>query len=589
VVNSPFLLTPALSLSDNQLIYLYYITMQSRTITWKGDTNGIYEINYKRASDANWEIPPVSPVKGLSATIDGLEDDTTYVFRVREYCPAGPVSTWLFYTYKTPAAECVAPTGVKTTNITETTVDVSWTASESAIGGYYVEYKQDGVNTWLISSIISATTHYALTGLTSGIGYQVRVKSICSNGGQATSSAVSFDTLAVKTQCADIQAGSVSITTNGSSYVATYTNTGGTPSTHTLEYSVDNGQSWGQVQSVFNQTTTSAVYALPSAVGIFPVSHKLRVTPKCADGSLGQYVIGNYISDSFTQFITIQNALDAGSTITGIRIDGNPNILNTAILSGATKNWNQDGLLGNAHSINAYLGSVNNGTVIKTTHLRSGTSLWNGTAVYNGGAVPLITSRVLADHDIIKVERQSITAISGFIRVAVDNHNSNCHTQGLGSVSITLNQSFAQPIVLQFAYITVVPTTEYCSGAGGDIIPVDDHYNKRPYVDNTTWYPAQVTIPANQSFVNTTGGGLYTQNSFVFLSKNGRVLELDPTGDYSAEHGQLMIIDADCNRSTGSYLLRLYYKVISPFGLVNLNLVAVDDDVKASRITLVKL
>lgn len=560
--------------------------MQNVKLTWTGDASGIYEIQYKKTSSDSWTIPPSSPVNGLEVILNNLDDNTDYSFRVREYCPNGPQSPWIYNTFRTHASACIAPTNLTVSNIHETTADVSWNVSSTAIGGYYVEYKSADSNTWLTTSVITST-YYTLSGLTDGTSYQVRVKSICADGGQATSTAVAFNTLEILSQCALITSGSVSITVGSSNYTATYTNSGGTPSTHTLEYSVDNGSSWGTVTSVFNQTITSAVYNLPGNLGIFPISHMLRVTPKCADGSLGTSATGSYTApEVFTQYVTFQNRLDAGS-VSSINIDGNPNILSTPIAnnSGSDKKWNQTNLLGNIHTITGQLTGVSNGVKLLLKLIRDSNTLFSGNSIYMGGQFTWLSNQQLLNGDIIRIERDATTNINATLKLNVNDYTDHCHSQGAGFFSLSLGQAYSQPITIQFAYVAYNANGSGTpAGAGGDIVPLTDPYKAN--INSNTWYPAQVVIPANTTVFTNSNSNVYSATSLVFLNKSGIIYDFTP-GDIIGEHGAVLYSFPDCNPSFGTQKYRIYYKVLTTG--INLIFTGVSGDVSASRMTLIKV
>ena len=86
-------------------------------------------------------------------------------------------------------------TGVSTGSITPTSATVSWSAPSSnhnAITGYTVEYKLATDSSW--TSVSEASTSRALTGLTAGSDYDVRVSAVNGAGTGAASATASFST-----------------------------------------------------------------------------------------------------------------------------------------------------------------------------------------------------------------------------------------------------------------------------------------------------------------------------------------------------------------------------------------------------------
>ena len=163
--------------------------MQSKQITWTG--SGIYELQYKKSTEGTWSISPNSPVTGTTTTLSNLDDNTTYQIRVRALCN-DRVSPWLYDNFLTGNASCPIVTNLAVSNITSTTVNISWTAANNAIG-YIVQYKKPTDSNWLTGPTV-AVTSYQITSLVTGTLYQTRVVTLCASGQQTSSSNVTFTT-----------------------------------------------------------------------------------------------------------------------------------------------------------------------------------------------------------------------------------------------------------------------------------------------------------------------------------------------------------------------------------------------------------
>ena len=91
------------------------------------------------------------------------------------------------------AFACGTPTGLASTNITNTSAAVKWPAVSGALS-YNLQWKASSSSTWKTVSAI-AITPINLTGLSAGTTYQFQVQTVCSAGGTSSYSALaSFTT-----------------------------------------------------------------------------------------------------------------------------------------------------------------------------------------------------------------------------------------------------------------------------------------------------------------------------------------------------------------------------------------------------------
>ena len=113
--------------------------------------------------------------------LEGLTASTEYTVKVRTHCDENSTSDWsaaVSFTTLNGGGEdptCDVPTAVTTSNITATSVTVSWTGTASQ---YEVEVT-DG--TTPVSQTVTAN-QYTFTGLTASTNYTVRVRAICDGG-----------------------------------------------------------------------------------------------------------------------------------------------------------------------------------------------------------------------------------------------------------------------------------------------------------------------------------------------------------------------------------------------------------------------
>ena len=117
-------------------------------------------------------------------TVTGLTNGTAYTFRVAAVNGVGTGSYSAASSSATPRTVPGAPTSLSATT-GNTQLSLSWTAPASnggsAITGYTVEYTPSGGSPSTVNTG-STSTSYALTGLTSGTTYSVRVSAVNAAG-----------------------------------------------------------------------------------------------------------------------------------------------------------------------------------------------------------------------------------------------------------------------------------------------------------------------------------------------------------------------------------------------------------------------
>lgn len=103
------------------------------------------------------------------------------------------------FTISTGGSTCNAPTGLSNSSVTSSGATVSW-AAVSGADNYTVDYKTTAASTWTTAVSATTSTSQAITGLTASTTYDWRVRSNCSSGSSAYSSA-QFTTQAVSGGC----------------------------------------------------------------------------------------------------------------------------------------------------------------------------------------------------------------------------------------------------------------------------------------------------------------------------------------------------------------------------------------------------
>ncbi|OWY16788.1 hypothetical protein B6N25_17165, partial [Sphingobacteriales bacterium TSM_CSS] len=158
------------------------ITQNSATVSWSAVSGAVgYVLQYKTAAATTWTTLNVTT---NSANLTGLLAGTTYQYKVRTVCVAEAAGTPGSYSDFSPVAQfttlsavsCPVPVGLVSSNITQNSATVSWSAVSGAVG-YVLQYKTAAATTW---TTLNVTTNGAnLTGLLAGTTYQYKVRTVC--------------------------------------------------------------------------------------------------------------------------------------------------------------------------------------------------------------------------------------------------------------------------------------------------------------------------------------------------------------------------------------------------------------------------
>ena len=114
-------------------------------------------------------------ITGTRTSVEGLKANKSYGFKVRAVISkSGVTDTGDYSTDVVGYTAPVAPTGLKTTAITKTSITVSW-KTVSGADGYTVSWREKG-GTWAKMNLLGSTDTYEITGLSSGKQYEIRVR-----------------------------------------------------------------------------------------------------------------------------------------------------------------------------------------------------------------------------------------------------------------------------------------------------------------------------------------------------------------------------------------------------------------------------
>jgi hypothetical protein len=158
-----------------------------------GKTGGLlitdYEIQYSSDDGMTWQTWSHDPSSLTSATVTGLQNGTTYVFRVAAINAVGQSEYSATSMAVTPVTTPDVPAGVSALASTQRAV-VSWSApgwdGGSAITRYQLQRSSDAGATWVpAASLPSTATTWTDINLIAGASYRYRVSAVNAVGGSS--------------------------------------------------------------------------------------------------------------------------------------------------------------------------------------------------------------------------------------------------------------------------------------------------------------------------------------------------------------------------------------------------------------------
>ncbi|MVM29078.1 hypothetical protein GO755_03470 [Spirosoma sp. HMF4905] len=142
---------------------------------WDTSDGGPFEVQWRATGTTNWSS--VAGIPSASYILTGLAPETVYEWRVRKVCSTTEYSA--FATAQPVLITCSVPTYTQSTNGTNTTIDLSWSAGETS-ARYELQWRAVNTSSWTTISGINSVS-YKLTGLQASVPYEWRVRKQCSD------------------------------------------------------------------------------------------------------------------------------------------------------------------------------------------------------------------------------------------------------------------------------------------------------------------------------------------------------------------------------------------------------------------------
>ncbi|WP_395062152.1 fibronectin type III domain-containing protein, partial [Flavobacterium sp.] len=173
IVTSPSCATPTLVTVSN-------VTSSSANFAWANNSNAT-SWEYAVQLSSVTTLPSSGTTTTTNAAIpSGLIASSSYKFYVRAFCSNQTFSAWTTPYSFTTSVSCAVPTQIISSNITTTTVDISWLNNANATSWEYA-VQLSTLTTLPTSGTLTSSNTISLSGLTSGVSYKVYVRSLCTN------------------------------------------------------------------------------------------------------------------------------------------------------------------------------------------------------------------------------------------------------------------------------------------------------------------------------------------------------------------------------------------------------------------------
>lgn len=140
----------------------------SAQLTWSG-IGPAYSVRYRVAGTTTWTT--INSVTATSYTVTGLAANTTYEWAAATMCDNASTTFTSLVRFTT---QCAAPTNLNVNSAYADRAQLIWSGPESS---YQLQWRAQGSTEWHTQSEI--TSPYLLTGLTTGINYEWRLRSAC--------------------------------------------------------------------------------------------------------------------------------------------------------------------------------------------------------------------------------------------------------------------------------------------------------------------------------------------------------------------------------------------------------------------------
>jgi hypothetical protein len=234
-------------------------TQNSVTVSWATtNSSSHYNIRYQTPGSLNWIV--LNNVNS-PLTLTGLNCGSTYVGQLQQVCYQAGVTTPLFSdwanitftTFSCTTNTCPAPTGLVSTNMSQTGVVLNLSPTASTNNLYNIRY-HTGTTTW--ATVTNITLPYQLGNLPCGTGFEWQVQQVCASSSPTSallspwSAGSTFSTLACISPCTTPTGSATTNITSSGAILNWNPNIIAIPAIYNIRYHAANSTTWITINNV---------------------------------------------------------------------------------------------------------------------------------------------------------------------------------------------------------------------------------------------------------------------------------------------------------------------------------------------------
>jgi len=250
------------------------VTVSTAKLLWDtAQGAATYEVQYRKASDANWSAPIATNNDRLN--LSDLTSGTDYLFQVRSVC-ASDVSSDYSAQSSFRTESCNLPINFRPKNADYRSVNMRWQEAAGTLR-YELQYKSIASSTWT-GPITTTGDNKVIDGLMPNTEYEAQIKAVCSSSSGDDSGY--SESVIFTTSCRTPENITVSTSSNSATITWSETDAG----VYELRYrKVTSSLPWTEITNITTNTRTLN--------GLVGGDYELQVRSKCSSNDLSEWSV----------------------------------------------------------------------------------------------------------------------------------------------------------------------------------------------------------------------------------------------------------------------------------------------------------